>query len=150
MIIFQVLRNFHLLMCFLALYDFFHLILDICCFALGHFSVTYRDDVLLYAIPYVIPITQVRYFFLEFFRSQHKKCECFLPIEKSPRFSHGKKNPSFYKFCVIVSQNNLPNPSAVQNLLQNTLCDVMFFVVTFLLRHIPYLSLSCCREWVFN
>ena len=51
---------------------------------------------------------------------------------------------------LIVSQNNLPNPSAVQNLLQNTLFDVMFFVVTFLLRHIPYLSLSCCHEWVFN
>ena len=61
-------RNFHLLMCSLSVYDFFHLIFDIICFALGHFSITYRDQFLLYAIPYVIPITQVVKYFYFLFR----------------------------------------------------------------------------------
>ncbi len=52
-------RNFHLLMCSLALYDFFHLILDIMCFSLGQFSDSYKDKFLLHGIPYFIPLTQV-------------------------------------------------------------------------------------------
>ena len=52
-------RNFHLLMCSLALYDLVSLILDIGCFAVGKFSVYYRDNILMFAIPYVIPLTQV-------------------------------------------------------------------------------------------
>ncbi len=55
----QVMRNFHLLMCCLAVYDFFHLIMDIMCFALPEFSATYRNEFLMYMIPSFIPITQV-------------------------------------------------------------------------------------------
>jgi hypothetical protein len=55
----QVMRNFHLLMCSLALYDLVSLILDIGCFAVGKFSVYYRDNILMFAIPYVIPLTQI-------------------------------------------------------------------------------------------
>ena len=46
-------------MCSLALYDLVSLILDIGCFAVGKFSVYYRDNILMFAIPYVIPLTQV-------------------------------------------------------------------------------------------
>ena len=52
-------RNFHLLMCSLAVYDFFHLILDIVCFALAELNVAYKETVLVHGIPYLIPITQV-------------------------------------------------------------------------------------------
>ena len=52
-------RNFHLLMCSLAVYDLLHLVLDVVCFALPEFSRDYRDRVLLHGIPYLIPITQV-------------------------------------------------------------------------------------------
>ena len=52
-------RNFHLLMCSLAVYDFFHLIFDIMCFALPEFSKTYRNEFLLHMIPTIIPVTQV-------------------------------------------------------------------------------------------
>ncbi|XP_059096177.1 G-protein coupled receptor daf-37-like isoform X2 [Tigriopus californicus] len=55
----QVMRNFHLLMCSLAVYDFFHLVLDILCFALPQFSENYRNGILLHAIPFLIPITQI-------------------------------------------------------------------------------------------
>ncbi len=52
-------RNFHLLMCSLAVYDLLHLVLDVTCFALPEFSRSYRDRILLHGIPYLIPITQV-------------------------------------------------------------------------------------------
>ncbi len=52
-------RNFHLLMCSLAVYDLFHLVLDVVCFALPEFSREYKHKVLLHGIPYLIPITQV-------------------------------------------------------------------------------------------
>ncbi len=55
----QVMRNFHLLMCSLAVYDLLHLVLDVACFALPEFSRGYRDRILLHGIPYLIPITQV-------------------------------------------------------------------------------------------
>ena len=55
-------RNFHLLMSSLALYDFLSLILDIGCFAIGQFSDYYRDNILMFAIPYVIPLNQVNSF----------------------------------------------------------------------------------------
>ena len=47
------------MMCSLAVYDFFHLIFDIMCFALPEFSEDYRNNFLLYTIPYIIPVTQV-------------------------------------------------------------------------------------------
>ena len=37
-------RNFHMLMCCLSVYDFLHLILDIACFALPEFSQRYKDE----------------------------------------------------------------------------------------------------------
>ena len=59
---FQVMRNFHLLMCSLALYDLVSLILDIGCFSVGKLSPHYRDNILIFAIPYLIPLTQVSIF----------------------------------------------------------------------------------------
>ena len=56
---FQVMRNFHLLMCSLALYDLVSLILDIGCFSVGKLSAHYQDNILIFAIPYLIPLTQV-------------------------------------------------------------------------------------------
>jgi hypothetical protein len=47
-------------MCSLAVYDFLHNIFDILCFSLPQFSSEYRDKFLLHAIPYVIPLTQVK------------------------------------------------------------------------------------------
>ena len=68
----KVMRNFHMLMCCLAVYDFLHLILDIVCFALPEFSKEYQKGFLLYAIPYVIPITQVKLFQVSVFTQQKK------------------------------------------------------------------------------
>ena len=46
-------------MCSLALCDLISIILNIGCFAVGKFSVYYEDNILMFAIPYVIPLTQV-------------------------------------------------------------------------------------------
>ena len=63
----QVMRNFHLLMCSLAIYDFLYLVLNIACFSISHHSEEYSKMVLR-AIPYMIPLAQVIILLLIMFR----------------------------------------------------------------------------------
>ena len=56
----KTLRAFHLLLLFMTTYDFFHVFLSICCFSLPQLSSAYRNNILIYIIPYLIPCAQVR------------------------------------------------------------------------------------------
>ena len=53
-------RNFHMLMCSLAIYDFLYLVLDIASFSLSKHSEEY-DKQIMHAIPFTIPLAQVSY-----------------------------------------------------------------------------------------
>ena len=52
-------RNFHLLMSTLAIYDLLHLILDLACFSLPNLNNTYKSAFMVQGVPFIIPVTQV-------------------------------------------------------------------------------------------
>jgi len=49
-----------MLMCSLCIYDFLHLLCGLACFAVPEFNEDYRRDIFPPAIPFLIPLTQVR------------------------------------------------------------------------------------------
>ena len=55
----KTLRTFHILLVSLTFYDFLHIILSIACFSLPQLSTGYRNNVLIFILPYLIPCAQI-------------------------------------------------------------------------------------------
>ncbi|TRY77947.1 hypothetical protein TCAL_09774 [Tigriopus californicus] len=55
----KTLRTFHVLLVTLTMFDFLHIILSIACFSLPKLSPWYRNHVLIFIIPYLIPCAQI-------------------------------------------------------------------------------------------
>ena len=52
-------RVFHCLLLSLSTFDFLHCFLSVACFSLPQLSTAYRNHVLIFSIPYLIPLAQI-------------------------------------------------------------------------------------------
>ncbi len=52
-------RTFHILLLTLTVFDLLHVLISMATFALPQLSLAYRNNVLIFAIPYLIPLAQI-------------------------------------------------------------------------------------------